>query len=71
MLLGRIGLLLSGELLKGTDYAEPCVARLDDIIDVAVACCLIRVTEEVIVFSLLLLGDACFLGRVFDGLDVL
>ena len=71
MLLGRIGLLLSGELLKGADYAESCVARLDDIIDIAIACSLIRVAEEVIVFSLLLLGDACFLGRVLDGLYVL
>ena len=41
--LPRIFLLLSGELLERPDYAETCVARLDDIIDVSVACGIVRV----------------------------
>ncbi len=37
MFLGRIGEFLRGELLKGADDAETGVARLDHVVDVAVA----------------------------------
>ena len=65
MLLGRVCLLLAGELLKGADYAEPCVAWLDDIIDVAITCCLVRIAEKIVVLFLLLFCDAGLFCRVF------
>ena len=55
MFLPRIFLLLAGELLEGADHAEACVARLDHIIDVSVACGIVRIAEKVVVFLLLLL----------------
>ena len=58
MLLGWIRHLLACKLLKGPDHAEPGVARLDHVIDVAVACGLVRVAEQVVVLFLLLLCHA-------------
>ena len=43
MLLGRIDHLLGGELLKGADHTETGVARLDHIVDIAVAGCIVGI----------------------------
>ena len=59
MFLPWVLLLLACELLEGADHAEACVAWLDHIIDVSVACCIVRVAEKVVVFLLLLF---CSLG---------
>lgn len=49
MFLGRVGEFLCGELLKSADHAETGVARLDDIINVAVACSIVGVAEQFVV----------------------
>ena len=53
MLLGRIALLLCSEHLKSADDAESGVARLDDIIDVAVFSGIVGIGEEVGIFLFL------------------
>ena len=65
MLLSRQGVALGGELSQAAADAETGVARLDDIVDVAVLGCLIRIGEELVVL-VLLLSDECF--HVLTGL---
>lgn len=57
MFLGRIGHFLGGELLEGADHAEASVARFDDIVDIAIFGCLVRVGEQVAVFILFHLDE--------------
>ena len=45
MLLGRQGVALGGELCQATADAESRIARLDDIVDIAVLGCLVWVGE--------------------------
>ncbi len=71
MFLRRNLLPFAGQLFQGADHAEPGVARLDDVVDVALLGRLVRVAEEFVVFRLLLRLDLGPLGRVFDGLEVL
>ena len=71
MFLRRIYDFLVGELLKSPDYAEPRVSRLDHVVDVAVACRIVWVAEEVVVFLFLRLCHLCLFCRVFDCLDFL
>ena len=62
VLLGRQGIALGGELCQTAANAETGVARLDDIVDVAVLGSLLRIGKELVVLALLL-SDA--------GLDIL
>lgn len=71
MFLSRIALSLRSELFESPDHAETCIARFDDIIDVTVACGLVRVAEQVVVFLFLFFGNLGLLGRVLDFLDFL
>ena len=54
MLLRRIDLLLGTQLLEGADDAEARVTRLDHIVDVAITCGVVRVSEELVVLAHLL-----------------
>ena len=63
----RIDHFFAGKLLKGADDTEAGVARLDDIVDVAVACGIVRIAEQVVVLLLLLLCNLRPFGRVFYG----
>ena len=58
MLLSRQALTLGGKLSQTTADAETSIAWLDDIIDVAILCSLIWISELVCVF-LLLLSQEC------------
>ena len=49
MLLPWILLLLSRQLLERPDDAEPCVSRLDDIVDITVACCIVWISDKVVI----------------------
>ena len=71
MFLPRILLLLACELLKGADHTEASVARLDHVVDVSVACCILRVAEKGVVFLLLLFCRLGLFCRVLDGLYLL
>ncbi len=57
MFLGRVRLLLGSEHVEGLDHAETCVARFDDIVDIAIFGCLVRVGEQVAVFILFHLDE--------------
>ena len=54
MFLGRVDHFLGGKLLESADDAEAGVARLDDVVDVAVASCIVGVAEQLVVFLFLL-----------------
>lgn len=62
MLLRRIDLLLGAELLKSADDTEARVARLDDVIHIAVRSCIVWVGEGLAVFFFLLSSSLC---RIF------
>ena len=53
MLIPRILKFLVCKLLECPDHAETGVARLDDIIDIAIGSCIVRVAEEAVLFLLL------------------
>ena len=65
MFLPRILLLFSRKLLESPDDAETCVARFDDIVDVAVSCCIVRVAEEIVVLLCVDVLEDCH-SRSFD-----
>ena len=58
VLLCRQGITLGGKLSQTTTDAETGVAWLDDIVNVAILSCLIRIGEELVVLFLLL-GNKC------------
>ena len=68
MLLGGVDHLLGSELLESADNTESCVARLDDVIDISVTCCIVGVAEEFVVLCLLLLKH---LGGIVGSLRLL
>ncbi len=51
VLLGGVDHFLGGELLECADYAETGVARLDNVVDVAVFGCIVGVAEQFVVFG--------------------
>ena len=55
MLLGRQSITLSSQLSQTTADAEARVARLNDIVDVAILGSLIRIGEELVVLVFLLI----------------
>ena len=66
VLLCRKRLALCGKLSKCTTDAEACVARLDNVVDISVRGCLVRVGKLLCVFLFLLCKEclnvlACFL----------
>ena len=56
--LGRVGLLLGGKHLECLDHAEAGVTRLDNIVDIAVLGCLIRICEQLGIFFKLLAEES-------------
>ena len=62
MLLGGQSITLGSELCQSTTDAETGVARLDDIVDIAILGCLIRISEQLVVLFFLLSDE---------GLDIL
>ena len=70
MLFRRIALLLCGEHLKGADDTEACVAGFDDVIDISVLSCIIRIGEEFCVFLFLFLLECCGIGMLFGFLRI-
>ena len=64
MFLGGKRLLLAGQLSKSATDAEAGVTRLDDVVDVTVLCCLIRICEELAILFLLLGKEG---AHVFAG----
>ncbi len=57
MLLGRNVLALAGKLLQCPDDTETGIARLDDIVYVALFRCTVRIVEEVFIFLFLGCAD--------------
>src|SRR5574344_2583271 len=53
------------------DYAEACIARLDNVFNIAFLRSLIRIAEEVIIFFFLCSCNFCLLCRVWLGLYLL
>ena len=52
--LGRIGQLLSLQLLQGTNDAEARVTRLNHIINITIFSCIIRISKQFRVFCFFL-----------------
>ena len=71
VLLCRVCDFFACELLQCAYYAETCVSRLDYIIDISVACRIVRVAEQIVVFLFLGFCDLCLLCRVLHCLDLL
>ena len=71
VLLPWVLLLLSSKLFECPDDTETCVARLDHVIYVTVACRAVRIAEEVVVLLLLFLCHTRLLLRVLDCLYIL
>ena len=69
MLLPRVLLLLACQLLEGSYDTEAGVAWFDHVIDVTIACSVVRVAEEIIVFLLLLLCSLGALICIVNGVD--
>jgi len=71
MLLGGVDHLLGSELLESADNTESCVARLDDVIDISVTCCIVGVAEEFVVLCFLLSEHFCgvIAGFCFFGVE--
>ena len=46
MFLGRVGQFLGLQLLQGADNAETRVARFDNIIDIAILGCIVRLGKQ-------------------------
>ena len=68
MFFRRIGVFLCLERLQGSDDAEACVARLDDIVDVAEFRRIVRICEFVAIFTFFLCRELCaFLGVFYSG----
>ena len=61
MFLGRILLTLGCQRLQRTNDAETRVARLDNIVDIAVAGSVVGIREFVVVLFLFLGYECCFL----------
>lgn len=51
MFLGRVGQFLGLQLLQGADNAETRVARFDNIIDIAILGCIVRIGKQFGIFS--------------------
>ena len=51
MLFRRIGQFLGLQLLQGADNAETRVARFDNIIDIAILGCIVRIGKQFGIFS--------------------
>ena len=51
MFLGRVGQFLGLQLLQGADNAETRVARFDNIIDIAILGCIVRIGKQFGLFS--------------------
>ena len=71
MFLCRNVLLLARKLLESAADAETGVPRLDNVVDVSLLGCLVRVAEEILIFLFLFLFDTFLLVRILYGLDVL
>ena len=67
MFLRWVGVFLCLKCLEGSDDAETSVTWLDDIVDVAVFCSIVRICELVAVFLFFLCHEFGFLIRICDG----
>ena len=62
MFLGRVGQFLGLQLLQGADNAETRVARFDNIIDIAILGCIVRIGKQFGIFSFFFSQE---LSRIF------
>ena len=68
MFLHRILQALGLQFLEGVDDAGTRVARLNNIINIAIACCAIGISKQVGIFSFFLLEE-CFCLFSFGNFD--